>query len=305
MIKFALVGCGNAGRQHAGALHGIASLTAVCDSDGSKAASLATACEASAFESFDEMLAQSGNADVIGVCTPNGNHAEHVIKSLQAGKHVVCESPLCLTSSAAWQIAETGKFCGKKVFVVDRLTNTNAAREAVAVVKAVPFQTEPLWHFSLTCSAHKIDDAPWITEAFPGGGPLYTPFAEYVGVLRSLFGRIEKAEAAEEPQWLTKRAGFVTVRFEAGAVCQLSWKIADEEPEDASLSVTNAPFGNGASANKPQIIAVFGEDQKNNLTDLYRSFLLALDNGAEDSTLLSAVQTVETIEAICKAFRAD
>jgi len=43
---------------------------------------------------FEDLL-QDDEIDVIDICTPPYAHEEMIIKSLHAGKHVICEKPLC------------------------------------------------------------------------------------------------------------------------------------------------------------------------------------------------------------------
>src|SRR5690349_1284434 len=102
MYRFALIGCGSVAAMHLQQLQQRGELVAVCDIVPARADALASQYGIRACYDIDELLAIPGT-DVVVICTPNGYHAEHAIKSLQAGKHVICESPLCLTSAAAWQ----------------------------------------------------------------------------------------------------------------------------------------------------------------------------------------------------------
>jgi glucose-fructose oxidoreductase len=45
------------------------------------------------YSTIDE-IAGNADVDIVYVVTPNGLHAEHVIKVAQAGKHVICEKPM-------------------------------------------------------------------------------------------------------------------------------------------------------------------------------------------------------------------
>jgi glucose-fructose oxidoreductase len=48
---------------------------------------------------YDTMakMADNPDIDIVYVVTPNGLHAEHVIKAAKAGKHVICEKPMANT----------------------------------------------------------------------------------------------------------------------------------------------------------------------------------------------------------------
>lgn len=52
---------------------------------------------AKAFASLDELL-HDPKVDCVHVCTPNRSHFEIVTRSIAAGKHVLCEKPLSMTS---------------------------------------------------------------------------------------------------------------------------------------------------------------------------------------------------------------
>lgn len=52
--------------------------------------------EFSLHDNFEEILAIK-TIDAVILCTPHKQHAQQIIASAQAGKHVFCEKPLCLT----------------------------------------------------------------------------------------------------------------------------------------------------------------------------------------------------------------
>src|SRR5215211_7533394 len=55
--------------------------------------------------------------DLVDVCLPTGLHAEHVIRALQAGKHVLCELPLAATMDDAQRIVDAAAASDRQVFV--------------------------------------------------------------------------------------------------------------------------------------------------------------------------------------------
>src|SRR4051812_44646136 len=58
-----------------------------------------------AYESFEAML-DDGDVDVVHLTTPNHLHHPQVKAVLAAGKHVVCEKPLALTSAESAELVE-------------------------------------------------------------------------------------------------------------------------------------------------------------------------------------------------------
>ena len=66
--------------------------------------------------SLDEMLANPA-VDAVGVYTPDHLHAEHVIRCLQAGKHVICTKPFLDDLSRAQEVIDAQEASGKVVFV--------------------------------------------------------------------------------------------------------------------------------------------------------------------------------------------
>jgi len=62
--------------------------------------------------SLNELLANE-KIDVVGIYTPDHLHAEHVIKVLRAGKHVICTKPFLNDLSQAKQVLDAQKKSGK------------------------------------------------------------------------------------------------------------------------------------------------------------------------------------------------
>lgn len=73
--------------------------------------------------------------DLIDVCLPTALHAKHVLRGLEAGKHVLCELPLALTLADAQRVADAAAATDRQVFVdmFGRFSPTDRLlREAVA-----------------------------------------------------------------------------------------------------------------------------------------------------------------------------
>lgn len=67
-------------------------------------------------DSLDELLANPA-VDVVGLYTPDRLHAEHTIRALRAGKHVICTKPFLDGLEQASAVLEAQRESGMTVFV--------------------------------------------------------------------------------------------------------------------------------------------------------------------------------------------
>src|SRR3954470_15821310 len=132
-IKFAIVGCGKIAERHAVHINKMGVLKAVCDVDVARATEIADRYNAAIYQSLDEMLAKENDVCVVCICTPNGLHAQHSIKALEAGFHVLCEKPMATSVDDAQKMINAADKAGKKLFI----TKQNRFNPPVAAVKAV------------------------------------------------------------------------------------------------------------------------------------------------------------------------
>lgn len=65
-----------------------------------------------AYDSLDALLCDE-SIDLVTIAVPNDIHKELVIKCLEAGKNVICEKPVTLSSAALQEMIDASKRCGK------------------------------------------------------------------------------------------------------------------------------------------------------------------------------------------------
>ena len=63
------------------------------------------------YPSYRDLL-DDHRVDVIHVCSPNHLHHEHAMAALRAGKHVICEKPLAMTSAQAAELSDIAHSSG-------------------------------------------------------------------------------------------------------------------------------------------------------------------------------------------------
>lgn len=228
---FAIIGCGRISRRHAAAMKRTGTVSAVCDSDFTAAEKLAEETGAKAYTSVDEMLAAHPEVQLVAICSPNGFHAEHTIKSLQAGKHVLCEKPLCIDSRAGWQMLETARLCNRHLWVV------KAARYFPAVIALKQAISEgkmgKLLSFQLNCTWNRpvsYFENTWRGKQFPDGGILYTQFSHYIDALYWLAGKPVLANGfrtntLHKKVIETEDAGVAVLQMDNGAIGSIHWTV--------------------------------------------------------------------------------
>jgi predicted dehydrogenase len=69
-----------------------------------------------AYASFDDVL-RDETVHVVHVATPNRLHFEQASRALQAGKHVLCEKPLAMTSTQSAELVRLAKETGRAAAV--------------------------------------------------------------------------------------------------------------------------------------------------------------------------------------------
>jgi predicted dehydrogenase len=106
-VHIGLIGCGIVSRSHARgyqANDGRVSVPAVADVLPEAAAARAAQLGATAYQDYRDLLARP-DIDAVDICLPHHLHADAVVAAAEAGKHVLCEKPLCLTPREADRIA--------------------------------------------------------------------------------------------------------------------------------------------------------------------------------------------------------
>lgn len=111
-FQLAIVGFGGMGNWHRETISSIDGLrvTGVYDIS-EKRMDYAKECGIIAYNSLEELLDDS-NVDIVLVATPNDYHMPIAIKALQAGKHVVSEKPVTLSSEELAEIMKVQKETG-------------------------------------------------------------------------------------------------------------------------------------------------------------------------------------------------
>jgi len=181
-ITAAVLGLGSMGTGwHCETLHRLAQfdLVAGCDPSPQRRALCADKYGLTTYEHFDDMLARD-DLDLVVVATPSAMHRDHVIQALQAGKHVVCEKPLCMNLAECDEIIAAAERAGKMVSAyqnrrwdADHLSALDTVRSGV--LGEIFFTKQLSMSYSSVMRTYGVPEfrPQWRAEKRYGGGLLY------------------------------------------------------------------------------------------------------------------------------------
>lgn len=248
MYKFAIVGCGRIAKKHAENIATIGKLIAVCDIIAERANDLAQQYNAKPYTNIDDLLSNEDEIDIVCVCSPNGLHAEHSIKSLQSGRHVLCEKPLCLTSQTACKIIDTAFLNNKKIFVVKQ----NRYNEPVQIVKKILEEKKlgKIFSFQINCFWNRPQEyytGDWKGTKLLDGGILYTQFSHFIDLLYWFLGDVASVKGYKQ-----KNGNRINIEIEDTGVASLKM-------QSGAIGTLNYTI-NSCNKNLEGSIAIFGQN---------------------------------------------
>lgn len=257
-LNIGMVGFGSMGRTHSYAIRNLPfyfekadftpRIVGLCTTSFERATSL---CEqydlGTAAHDFEELITRP-DVDVIDICTPNTTHADMVCRALAAGKHVLCEKPLCVTMEEATRIMEaekqSGRVCGmvfNNRFMAPMLRAKQLIDEG-RLGRILSFRAS-YEHNSSTFP----DKAPgWKQTADFGGGVLFDLGSHVIDLIRHLCGDFESVQGMSQiafpshGEWQTDadEAFYITAKLQSGACGTIvANKLATGVNDDLSLAI--------------------------------------------------------------------
>ena len=253
--KVAVIGLGFMGRTHIQALgrlgvevYGVAGI----DEDEAKNA----ASELSIprwYRSFEEAIADT-EVKAVHLCTPNNLHFPQAKQALEAGKHVLCEKPLAMTSSESHILADLAKKKGLMTAVNYNLRFYPICQEARARIAAGDLGAPYLihgaylqdwlflktdWNWRLEpeqggnlrvvadIGTHWMDMVTYLTglkikEVFADFSTVHPTRLQPAGNIETFAGKLEKNISTKEVPIHTEDVAVILFRFDNGALGNVS-----------------------------------------------------------------------------------
>jgi UDP-N-acetyl-2-amino-2-deoxyglucuronate dehydrogenase len=233
-IKFAVIGQGHIGKRHAEMVrrNEACELVAVCDILPKENIGLADVKEYF-YHDIDTLIQKHPEIEVINICTPNGLHAEHALKALEAGKHVVCEKPMALSKADCESLIYKALQMHKTVFCVmqNRYSPPSVWLKQVVDEKIIG----DVFMVQLNCYWNRDDryykKNTWKGDQRLDGGTLFTQFSHFIDILYWLFGDIKNIQAkfndfVHQHSTQFEDSGFVNFDFVNGGMGSINYSTA-------------------------------------------------------------------------------
>ncbi len=335
-LRFGIVGCGMIAGFHARALADTtgAELVGCVSRSTEGTAKFAEKQGCRAFESLDQMLSDP-TIDAISICSPSGVHLDPALDAAAAGKHVVVEKPLEITTARCDQIIAATNKAGVKLGVTFQSRFHQASQLFKAAIDDGRFGTITLGdaYVKWFRSQQYYDSGAWRgTWALDGGGALMNQAIHSVDLLLWLMGDVDEISGRiatmTHERIEVEDVAVATLKFKSGAlgvieatttaypgslkrieVCGSGgmavleeedlkqWQFVDETPADEEIRKRMADrTKTGGGASDPAAIGHHGH------TMFFNDFVAAVSQGRSPS--IDGIQgrrSVEVIEAIYRS----
>ena len=242
-LKVGVIGAGSISGSH---LQGYsvcadAELVAVCDLNEDRAKAAADKFGAArVYTDYRELLANP-EIEAVSVCTWNNTHGEISIAALEAGKHVLCEKPLCKTVAEAERVEAAANRSGRVFqvgFVRRYAANTELLRRFIDAG-----ELGEIYYAKASCLRRLGNPGGWFSDIErSGGGPLIDIGVHVIDVIWYLMGRPKvKSVSGNTYRKLGNRSHIENLGFYKAA----DYDAARNDVEDMANALIR--FENGAS----------------------------------------------------------
>jgi len=310
MLKIGLVGCGRISKKHIEAIAAnddICELVAVADLVPAKMDTAAamyyekTGKQPKKYRDYQDIL-RIADIDIIAIATESGYHAEHALAGLRAGKHVLVEKPMALSTSDCDKMIA----CAEEKGLTLGLCHQNRFNPPVQKLRQA-LEDGKLGRIlnGTACirwnrNQDYYNQAPWRGTWAMDGGTLMNQCLHNIDMLQWMLGEEAVSVFAQTGNYLrdieAEDFGAIVIRFANGAIGIVEGSAC---VYPANLEETLNIFGEtgtvcigGLAVNKIEVWNVIGENSVDNSSQpdpdtvygaghipLYRDFVTAVQAG--------------------------
>ncbi|MEM2112327.1 MAG: Gfo/Idh/MocA family oxidoreductase, partial [Candidatus Bathyarchaeia archaeon] len=218
-----IVGLGFQGNNHAKALVEIGNPpTAVYDVQKEAVSKAASAYKAKPYYDYDSFLSDKSIDGVI-IASPHSMHRDLTLKALEAGKHVLCEKPLAVSSKEAEEMVEASRKYNRAL-----LTGFNFRfHPAHKILKSMIDPRKLIGGWIMDACSY-LDMSPTYCSKRFGGGSLRTCHVHTIDLVRWALGEVVEVESLTgimKKNAETEDFSVTNLRLQSGSIVQImgSW----------------------------------------------------------------------------------
>ncbi|MEO5715940.1 MAG: Gfo/Idh/MocA family oxidoreductase [Luteolibacter sp.] len=198
-MKFGIIGTGSISSTHAKAIAAMdgSGLVSVFNHRLESAEKLASQYGVRAFSDIDAFLADP-EMEIVTIATPSGAHFDPAMAALKAGKHVLCEKPLEITTARIDALMEAAAASGKTLAAIlnRRFNPAMEAFKQACDQQRFGRLTSASCYIKWFRDQAYYDSADWRgTWALDGGGALMNQGIHSIDALLHLAGPVKSVQA--------------------------------------------------------------------------------------------------------------
>jgi len=312
-VRWGIVGTGGIARRTVGDLRATAGCEVAAVASRAQANADAFAAEHAiprAFGDRDAML-QSGEVDAVYIGTPHTSHVEIAREAILAGKHVVCEKPLAMTSGEAAELGELARGHGVLLLEGMWMSFSPAMRRTLQIIDAGEIGAPRLVQAGLGFAVPQEARRYWDPEL--GGGALFDMGVYSITLACLVLGKVVGIEAVGHVQDDgVDLESAITLRFEDGGAAQLMTSIVSFIPPRGWIGGTKGSIDLGERLFSPASLRVAVgrppappeirdeafEQEGAGYVPMFRGALEAIGNGWTEHPLHPHARTVEVLRTM-------
>jgi predicted dehydrogenase len=292
-LHIGLLGFGSMGRTHTWAVQNLpffygslpfrATTVGVCTTSMEKSQRVASEFQIAKATANEGELINDPAIDIIDICTPNIAHFETLKKAIRAGKHVLCEKPLCINPTEAREILSIPKREGQilgMTFNYRWMAPVLRAKQLVdegRLGRILSFRAAYL-HSSATDTAKR---AGWKQDrSVCGGGVLFDLGSHAIDLMNLLCGRIVAVSGMSQIAYPT-RTGRNGEAWQTNADESFSLLAVTEGGAQGTVTVGKLQVG----TNDDLSFEIYGEDGALRFSLMEPDWLYFYDNKLPDAPL--------------------
>lgn len=200
IINLAIIGAGRIAEHHLKAIkkNGGFKLIAICDLNKKKAFKFSQKYNVPFYLSYDKMLTNNKNIEIVAIMTPSGSHFEHCYDILSKyKKNLVVEKPTFLRSSQVRKIYKLAKKNKVKIFPVFQNRFNKAVQKIKSEIKKNKIGKINIVNVCVRwCRPQRYYNlAPWRGTYSHDGGSLTNQGIHHIDLLRFLVGEVKDVYA--------------------------------------------------------------------------------------------------------------